>query len=118
MASNITLHDGTAFDASAATLKGAEIQTERFPAVLVWFTPAASYDGTVYFEISPDDGTTWFETSAYITDSVFVLVTSVAAPVATDLYVALVPSDNVFRVRMSGGSQGSLTVEAQKVFVR
>ena len=118
MASNIILHQGTAFDASATLLKGAETQTERFPAVLVWFTPAASYDGTVYFEISPDGGTTWFETSAYITDSIFTMVTSVIAPIATDLYVALVPSDNIFRVRMSGGTQGTLTVESQKVFVR
>ncbi len=118
MASNIILHDGTAYNASAALLKGVEIKTERFPAVLVWFTPAASYDGTVYFEISPDNGTTWFETSAYLTDSIFAMVTSVATPVATDLYVVLVPSDNQFRVRMSGGTQGSLTVESQKVFVR
>lgn len=115
MASNITLHLATAYDAS--DLNGLAIPTERFPAVLVWFTPS-SYDGTAYFEISPDDGATWFAASGYATDDVFTMITSVASPVATTLYVVLVPSDNDFRVRLAGGSAGTLTVEAMKVFVR
>jgi hypothetical protein len=103
-----TLQDNTAYNASS--LNGSIKKVSDFKAVWVWFTPVGGYDGTVHFEISPDGGTTWFATSAYDPSDRTTAVTTVASPVANESYIVPMPSYSHVRVRMSGGTAGSLTV--------
>lgn len=114
MSAVLTLQSATTFN--AANLNGTAIATQKFPAVLVWFTPGASYDGTANLEISPDDGATWFPIDGYAVSVIETPLNTVASPAAATLYVVLVPADCLFRVRMSGGTQGTLTVEAKRTY--
>lgn len=110
----LTLQNNIAFNASDLT--GTTVNFRNYNAALVWFVPASSYDGTANFEISPDAGATWFGTTAYYTaDASRTLVASIATPVSTRLYVCAGSENSVLRVRMSGGSQGSLTVKAKLI---
>lgn len=111
-----TLHTATAFDAAASALAGATFNVAQYAAVLVWFDPGGSYDGTALFEVSPDAGTTWFPIDGEALNDRAVPIPSVASPTDAVLYRISVPSFNQFRVRMSGGSQGTLTVYAQPVY--
>lgn len=112
MSSVLTLHSATAYNAAAAVLEGLVVDTGTHPAIAVWFTPAGSYDGTATFQISPDSGTTWFAIDGYAASVIETPVNAVATPVATTLYLIPVPAHFQFRVLMSGGTQGTLTVEA------
>jgi len=106
----VTLQDATAYNAS--TLTGTTLPTRLFNTALVWFTLGASYDGTATFEISPDNGTTWFGIQAEALSAIGTYVSALAPPTATPLYRIRVPATSVLRVRMSGGSVGTLTVQA------
>ena len=111
-----TLHAATAFDAAADALKGEVIETDGAPNPLVWFAPADAYDGTATFEISPDGGTTWCPIDGYAVSAIETPINAVASPVANVLYVVPVPVGCQFRVRMSGGSVGSLTVKLVRAY--
>lgn len=105
-----TLHDATAYNATTALLKGTTQVIPDFNVVWVWFAPTGSYDGTVTFEISPDGGTTWFGAQGSTTATLATLVATVASPVAATSYLVYVPAWSNFRARMSGGTQGALSV--------
>lgn len=105
-----TLQNAVAYNAS--DLNGTAIGVSNHPAVLVWFTPAGSYDGTANFEVSPDGATTFFAVEAQSLAASATKASTVASPGATTAYLVYVPSMTDFRVRMSGGTQGSLTVKA------
>lgn len=106
----VTLQSAVAYNAS--NLNGSTAATVLFNTALVWFTPASSYDGTATFEISPNGGTTWFGIQAEALSAIGTYLSSVASPTATVLYRIRVPAYSVLRVRMSDGTQGSLTVKA------
>lgn len=114
MATVETLHSSTAYDADADDLNGASLETNNFTCALVWFTPGSSYDGTATFQVSPDDGATWFAIDGYAASTIETPINAVASPGATTLYLVPVPTDCLFRVQMSGGTQGTLTVEAAR----
>lgn len=111
-----TLHDETAYDAAAEALAGGNIETLNYPVVLVWFTPADSYDGTATFEMSPDDGVTWFAIDGRALSTIETPINAVASPAATVLYGVPVPAGCRFRVALSGGTQGALTVTAAPTY--
>jgi hypothetical protein len=108
-----TLHSATAYNASAALLDGSSIPAINHPLVIIWFTPAGSYDGTANLEISPND-TTWFAIDGAAVDDLATPTSAIASPAATKLYRVQVPSLCSLRVRMSGGTQGSLSVFARQ----
>lgn len=110
MASRTILQSAVAYN--AADLNGQAVETTNATAMLVWFTPTGSYNGSAIFEVSPDDGATWFPIDGRLISTVETPTNTVASPAATDLYVVSVPTYCMFRVRMSGGSQGGLTVRA------
>jgi hypothetical protein len=112
MAEVQTLHSAVAYNAAAAALDGAAIQTLNYTTMLVWFTPASSYDGTATFKVSPDGGTTYFTIDGYLVSTIETPLNAVASPAATALYAVPVPANAWFRVVMSGGSQGALTTKA------
>lgn len=107
------LQTATAYNASDLT--GVAISTLNAGAILVWFTPAASYDGVANFEVSPNGGTTWFGVESQSLATSATKASTVSSPGAVILYTIAVPSGCLFRVRMSGGTQGSLTVSALTV---
>ena len=111
-----TLHTTTAFNAAASALAGSALSVSQFDAVLVWFEIGGAYDGTAIFEISPDAGVTWFPIDGEALNDRNVPIPSVASPGEATLYRVSVPSLTQFRVRMNGGSQGTLTVYAQPVY--
>lgn len=114
MADIYTLHTTTAFNAATEALKGAAIPTLNAGAMLIWFTPASSYDGTANFEVSPDNGTTWFAIEMQSAAASATKASTLASPGATVMYIVNTPSDALFRVRLSGGTQGTLTVKAKR----
>lgn len=116
MLESITLHDATAYNAAAGALAGDTVETLNHPAMLVWFAPAGSYDGTATFQVSPDDGTTWFAVDGRALSVIETPVNAVATPVASVLYVVPVPAGCLFRVSMSGGTQGALSVLAARTY--
>lgn len=116
MSEVIILHSATAFNAAADVLLGADVEVGTYPAVLVWFTPGGSYDGTATFQVSPDDGSTWFAIDGRAISTIETPINALASPGATTLYIIPVPSGCRFRVAMSGGTQGTLTVEAARVY--
>lgn len=107
-----TLQSAVAYNAS--DLNGAAIETLNTPAMLVWFTPAGSYDGTATFYVSPDGGATYFAVDGRAASTIETPLNAVATPTATVLYIVPVPSGCLFRVVMSGGTQGSLSVFAAR----
>lgn len=114
MVSPVTLQSAVAYD--AADLNGETLDTQHFNAVQVWFTPAGSYDGTATFQVSPDAEATWFTIDGRLASTIETPLNAVASPAATGLYIVPVPSRCRFRVVMSGGTQGALTVEALPCF--
>lgn len=110
MADVYTLHTAQAFGAA----NGTAIPTQNSVGMMVWFTPAAAYDGTANFEVSPNDGTTWFAIEMQSAAASATKATTVASPGATILYIAAVPTNCLFRVRLSGGTVGTLTVYAKR----
>lgn len=110
-----TLHSETNFNAAAEDLNGKVQLISSYDAVWLWFEPAGSYDGTVFFEISPDGGDTWFGLQGYNLSARTTLISNIASPGSTDSVVIPVPKYTNFRARMNGGSQGSLTVTARLV---
>lgn len=80
--------------------------------MLVWFTPTGSYDGTATFQISPDDGVTWFVIDGRLISEIETPINAINTPAANALYTVVVPTNCLFRVQMSGGTQGALTVRA------
>jgi len=112
MSDIITLQDNTAFD--AADLNGTPVATKLYQAWLIWFDTTL-YDGTATWEFSPDGGTTWLGIEAVALSNSTTLVTSKASPADTDAYLIHVPSHGALRVRMSGGSAGSLYVYGRGV---
>lgn len=110
-ASEFFLQNATAYNASVLTGTVKAVSNDGI--VWVWFTPTGSYDGTVNFEISPNGGTNWFPTQASATGTVATLVTTVASPVAATSYFVHVPAFCNFRARMSGGTQGALTIKGK-----
>jgi hypothetical protein len=106
----VTLQNETAYN--AATLTGTAYPTGSQNTALVWFTLGGSYDGTATFETSPDGGTSWFGIQAEALSAIGTYVSSLAPPTATPLYRIRVPAYTLLRVRMSGGTQGTLTVKA------
>ena len=108
MASTLVLQDTVPFDAS--DLNGTAAPTERYYHMLVWFS-ASAYDGVATPEISPDDGDTWFNLVWSTLDNLDSIRNN--TDTFDDIYIAEIPSDCLFRVRMSGGSAGSLSVSAQ-----
>ena len=109
MASIYTLQNAQAFGAAVGTA----IPTQNSVGMSVWFVPASAYDGTANFEVSPDNGTTWFAIEMQSAAASATKATTVASPAATTLYIAAVPTDCLFRVRLSGGTVGTLTVYAK-----
>lgn len=109
------LHEETAFNADAETLEGKPQLVSDYQAVWLWFVPADSYDGTVFFEISPDGGETWFAVQGYQPDARTTLISNLASPDTDDGVIIPMPDFSHFRARMNGGSQGSLTVNARLV---
>jgi hypothetical protein len=101
-----TLQDAVAYN--AGTLTGSSILAHN--TVIVWFAPVDSYDGTVNFEVSVD-GTTFFPALA-TNLSTGAAATTVASPASDVLYAVAVPAQCQLRARMSGGTQGSLSVSA------
>lgn len=102
------LHNATAFD--AADLNGSTIAITD--AALFWLVPADDYDGIVNFEISPDSGTTWFGVEAQDLTSKS-KESLVSPPRAGRIYQISIPG--TFRLRMSGGTQGSLSAYAELI---
>lgn len=115
MADVKTLHSATAYN-DTPNLAGKTLDIGNAPVVLVWFVPAASYDGTANLEISPDDGATWFAVDGRALSALETYTNAIASPAATAAYVVSVPADCLFRVRLSGGTQGTLTVKAARTF--
>lgn len=113
MSDVIFLHNATAYNAATDALKGVEILVGNFSKVQLWFSPSGSYNGTANFEMSPDSGTNWYPVGANISGSTASPVNTVATPTGANLYIVTVPTSVLFRVRMSGGSQGALTVLAR-----
>lgn len=108
-----TLHDDTAYDAAGALLDGESLPIAQSNVVWLWFVALGSYDGDVDFEISPDGGVTWFPASGSLDTSFGTFVNGVSSPVDSASYFIYTPSWCQFRARMSGGTQGSLTVYAK-----
>lgn len=108
MASTLILQDTVPFD--AVDLNGTVVSTERYSHMLVWFS-ASAYDGLATPEVSPDDGGTWFNISWAASDNLFSFTNN--TDTFDDIYIASIPSDCLFRVRMSGGATGTLDVFAQ-----
>lgn len=113
MSAITTLQNATAYNASASALKGVTLEPGRDPEVSLWFVPAGTYDGTVTFQISTDDGATWFAIDGRDSSIIETPVNAVTSPAATKVYIIPVPSDCMFRALMSGGTQGSLTAYAR-----
>lgn len=106
------LHDQTSFDDSADDLLGASVNTESHQGALVWFSVGGSYNGTVHFEASPDGGVRWFPIYTEPLSDPSTGLTS-ATPTEDELYITPLPHIMEYRVRMEGGTQGSLTVHAR-----
>ena len=107
------LQDETAFDNS--DLNGKTQLISNFDTIWLWFIPGGSYDGTVNFEISPDGGVTWFPVQGFQPNAQSTLATNVASPTTSISFMIHVPDYSHFRARMSGGSQGTLTVKARLI---
>lgn len=112
-----TLHDATAYNAAAGVLNGNTLIGRNDHYALVWFAATGSYDGTANFEISPDGGATWYATEGEAFGAFGTLLSTVASPAAATLYRFPLPSESEFRVRMSGGSQGALSVFARRAYM-
>jgi len=104
------LHNATAYNAGTEALKGQTLAVGSAKAAVIQFAAAGGYDGAVTVEISPDAGTTWFGIQAESLAAVGTYVSSITS--FTSEYRVLVPANVDLRVRMSGGSTGSLTVDA------
>lgn len=108
MAAPFTFQNATAYNASDLT--GNTYSPGNQPSLIVYFTPTASYDGTVTLQFSPNGGTTWFALPMYdVTSAIGTAVYSVASPVNTKAYLAGVPTNALVRLLMSGGTVGTLS---------
>ncbi len=105
------LHTNTAYNAASDALNGEVVIADSAIAVMVWFD-TTSYNGTANFEVSPDE-ISWFPLSGFAMDAQTTLISSLATPGETKLYLFQVPAYCRFRVKLSGGSAGSLTVKAR-----
>ncbi len=108
------IHDATEFDADSAILNGSTHKVSENNSVWVWFE-SDSYDGTVYFEVSPNGGDHWFPIQGFELNDFSTLVVSVASPADADSYVIRVPTYSTVRIRMSGGTTGTLSVYLRNV---
>ena len=102
-------HNETSYD--DANLNGNVLESDEishgFP-ILVFFEPLEDYDGTVFFEITTELGTSWFEfccVRSYYRQVSVSNVTSISRVVS---YIAYLPTGTRFRTRMSGGTKGKL----------
>jgi hypothetical protein len=103
------LHRHTQWYMDDDQLAGKQQLIPEFDVFTVWFEPENSYNGTVFFETSPDGCVTWFPIQGVSSAVLDVLVDSVATPTSGVYYIVYVPSWCHFRVRMEGGTQGSLS---------
>ena len=103
-----TFQNATNFN--AASLTGNQLSTGNNSSIMLWFTPASSYDGSIAFQFSPDGGTTWFALPFYdVTSAIGTALYTLASPGASKAYVAAIPTNAIVRLLMSGGTQGTLT---------
>lgn len=108
MATPFVFQAATAFNASSLT--GASLGVGNNNSLLLWFVPAASYDGTVALQFTVDGGTTWYPMPFYdITTAVGTALYSLASPGSSKAYLAPLLTNTTIRVLMVGGSVGSLT---------
>lgn len=107
-----TLHDNTAFDAATEALKGRMLTTQAYQIAWCWFTPTA-YNGTVNFELSPDGGVTWFPTEAFALSNRGTKITTLPSPTNGVVYGIILPQIATVRLRMSGGSAGTLIAKCR-----
>lgn len=111
-----TLQDAVAFN--AADLNGKTQLVSSYEVVWMWFVPDGGYDGTVFFEASPDGGVTWLAVQGVQPNALGTLITNIASPTATDSVYVPIPTFSHIRARMDGGTQGSLTVFARLVDIK
>lgn len=106
----LTLHSTTATNSDATTLKGLTVVPGGHNAIILWFGPLSSYDGTVNYEYSPNGGTDWYAIEARDVAAIGTATTTFATPTTTASRIVVLPAGVVFRTRLSGGTQGTLSV--------
>ena len=104
-----TFHDSSAYNAS--DLNGAHHNSQSYDVAVIWAVPASSYDGVLNFELSPDNGTTWLSAEvSKIEDSTDLASTFTFSGSATEGFIMILPEAFKIRVRLSGGTAGSVSV--------
>lgn len=112
-----TFHDETPYNGSLEKpLEGDVFSNQSYESVLAWFVPAGGYDGVVTPEISPDGGTTWLNTDFRFLNNLSNRANSLdfsALGASTVAITFVMPEVFDVRMRLSGGSTGTITIKAR-----